>query len=392
MINNNIIYYKLIISTLFLSICFGQSYKLSGEKIFNFSAESVVLVASSTGIGSGVFVTDNGEVITNYHVIEDSISDDIFIVMYEGIHELDNLDDSKFLPAEIISFDKTKDLALLRLKKNNIEIKPINFAFNEDISIGSQVFAIGHPGGLLWSFTEGIVNRIAEDSWSYDVENASTGFFDNIYNWWFDLEEDVPYTVTAKTIFTQTPINPGNSGGLLLNSEGLLVGINTAIDLTMNNVNKAIHGDEVEKFLEKNDIILYDNTKINENLSERSSLISNFVLVSDPEIEGYYFITKFDGVDIQIDFAVPSNNEEAAYIGIDFDNDGYHDTVLYDLNDDSSYSFWDIDIDLNGDIDWSGNVFSDKMSRKYRRFFDKVDSMLVKSFEELERLELITGS
>lgn len=392
MINNNIIYYKLIISTLFLSICFGQSYKLSGEKIFNFSAESVVLVASSTGIGSGVFVTDNGEVITNYHVIEDSISDDIFIVMYEGIHELNNLDDSKFLPAEIISFDKTKDLALLRLKKNNIEIKPINFAFNEDISIGSQVFAIGHPGGLLWSFTEGIVNRIAEDSWSYDVENASTGFFDNIYNWWFDLEEDVPYTVTAKTIFTQTPINPGNSGGLLLNSEGLLVGINTAIDLTMNNVNKAIHGDEVEKFLEKNDIILYDNTTINENLSERSSLISNFVLVSDPEIEGYYFITKFDGVDIQIDFAVPSNNEDAAYIGIDFDNDGYHDTVLYDLNEDSSYSFWDIDIDLNGDIDWSGNVFSDKMSRKYRRFFDKVDSMLVKSFEELERLELITGS
>ena len=392
MINNNIIFYKLIILTLFLSICFGQSYKLSGEKIFNFSAESVVLVASSTGIGSGVFVTDNGEFITNYHVIKDSISDDIFIVMYEGIHELNNLDDSKFLPAEIISFDKTKDLALLRLKKNNKEIKPINFAFNEDISIGSQVFAIGHPGGLLWSFTEGIVNRIAEDSWSYGVENASTGFFDNIYNWWFDLEENVPHRVTAKTIFTQTPINPGNSGGLLLNSEGLLVGINTAIDLTMNNVNKAIPVDEVEKFLEKNDIILYDNTTINENLSERSSLISNFVLVSDPEIEGYYFITKFDGVDIQIDFAVPSNNEDAAYIGIDFDNDGYHDTVLYDLNEDSSYSFWDIDIDLNGDIDWSGNVFSDKMSRKYRRFFDKVNLMLVKSFEELERLELITGS
>ena len=61
--------------------------------------------------------------------------------MYEGIHELNNLDDSKFLPAEIISFDKTKDLALLRLK-NNKEIKPINFAFNEDISIGSQVFEL----------------------------------------------------------------------------------------------------------------------------------------------------------------------------------------------------------------------------------------------------------
>jgi len=380
-------YFILIV---FTTVSFGQTYKLSGEKIFNFSAESVVLVACSNGgFGSGVFVTSDGEVITNYHVIKDSKPNDIAIVIYEGIHEANNLDSSKFLPAEIISFDKSKDLALLRLKNNNIEIKPIDFAFNEDISIGSQVFAIGHPGGLLWSFTEGIVNRIAEDSWSYGAKNAPTGFFENIYNWWFDLEVDIPYTVTAKTIFTQTPINPGNSGGLLLNSSGLLVGINTASELTMNNVNKAIHVDEVEKFLKNNDIIFYNNMTMNENLSERSNIISNFVIISDPELEGYYFITKFDGVNIQIDFGVPSNDDEAAFIGIDRDGDGYHDILLYDVDEDGSYSYWEIDLDMDGNFDWTGDRFNDKMPRYYRKFVERVDVMLTYSFEELERLEMI---
>ena len=380
-------YILLIVS---ITVSFGQTYKLSGEKIFNYSAESVVLVVASNGFGSGVFVTSDGEVITNYHVIEDSKPNDIAIVIYEGIHNKNNLDSSKFLPAEIISFDKSKDLALLRLKNNNIEIKPIDFAFNEDVSIGSQVFAIGHPGGLLWSFTEGIVNRIAEDSWSYGAKNAPTGFFENIYNWWFDLEGDIPYTVTAKTIFTQTPINPGNSGGLLLNSSGLLVGINTASVLTMNNVNKAIHVDEVEKFLKKNDIIFYNNMTMNENLSERSNIISNFVIISDPELEGYYFITKFDGVNIQIDFGVPSNDDEAAFIGIDRDGDGYHDILLYDVDEDGSYSYWEIDLDMDGNFDWTGDRFNDKMPRYYRKFVERVDAMLTDSFEELKRLEMIS--
>ena len=129
---------------------------------------------------------------------------------------------------------------------------------------------------------------------------------------------------------------------------------------------------------------------MNENLSERSNIISNFVLISDPELEGYYFITKFDGVNIQIDFGVPSNFDEAAFIGIDRDGDGYHDILLYDVDEDGSYSYWEIDLDMDGDFDWTGDRFNDKMPRYYRKFVERVDAMLNDSFEELKRLEMIS--
>ena len=251
------------------------------------------------------------------------------------------------------------------------------------------MFAIGHPGGMLWTFTEGIVNRIADNEWSYGPETASAGFFDNLYSWWFDEEEDVGYNVVAKTIFTQTPINPGNSGGLLLNSNGYMVGINTYNDLTMNNVNGAVHVDEVEKFLNKNGIEFEDISTQNDYLSDLSDLISNYVPIRNSEVDGYYFISKFEGDDISIDFGVPKNEDEAAYIGIDRDGDGSYDVILYDIDDDSSYSYWEIDLDIDGNFEWSGNRFNDRMSRYYRKFVKRIDSMLIDSFEELERLGMI---
>ena len=118
-------------------------------------------------------------------------------------------------------------------------------------------------------------------------------------------------------------------------------------------------------------------------------MVSNFVLIRDPEVDGYYFISKFEGEDIQIDYGVPKNEEDAAYIGIDRDRDGYHDIVLYDIDNDSSYSYWEIDLDMDGNFEWSGNRFNDKMIRYYKKFVKKIDSMLVDSFEELERLGMI---
>ena len=384
---------KYIILILITTISLGQSYKLSGDKIFNQAAESVVLIAGSntnqSGYGSGVFISYEGEIVTNYHVIEGFESNDLAVWIYEGFQQLDKYKNSKGLAVDIIAIDKSKDLALLKIKKDIDDIVPIYLAYNEDILIGSQVFAIGHPGGMLWTFTEGIVNRIADNEWNYGSDTASAGFFDNLYSWWFDDEEDLGYNIFAKTIFTQTPINPGNSGGLLLNSDGNMVGINTFNDLTMNDVNGAVHVDEVEKFLEKNGLEFEDISIQNEYLSELSNLVSNFVLIRDPEVDGYYFISKFEGEDIQIDYGVPKNEENAAYIGIDRDRDGYHDIVLYDIDNDSSYSYWEIDLDMDGNFEWSGNRFNDKMIRYYKKFVKKIDSMLVDSFEELERLGMI---
>lgn len=387
------LFYKLFILISLTTISFSQTYKLTGDKIFNLAADSVVLILGSntnqSGMGSGVFVTYEGEIITNYHVIEGYESDELGVWIYEGFQEADRYESSKMIPVDIVATDKSKDLALLKIKKNIDDIVPIYLAYDEDILIGSQVFAIGHPGGMLWSFTEGIVNRIAYNEWNYGPVTASAGFFENLYNWWFDVEEDKGYIVAAKTIFTQTPINPGNSGGLLLNSDGNMVGINTYNDLTMNNVNGAVHIDEVEKFLIKNGLEVSDLLAQNEYVSDLSDLISNFVLIRDPEVEGYYFISKFEGADISIDFGVPRNDEEATYIGIDRNDDGYHDLILYDVDDDGSFSEWDIDLDMDGEFEWSGNIHNDKMMRFYRKFVSRIDSMLNDSFSELTRLGFI---
>ena len=387
-----IILNKYIILILITTISLGQSYKLSGDKIFNQTAESVVLIVGSNtnqyGIGSGVFISYEGEIVTNYHVIEGFESSDLAVWIYEGFQQLDKYKNSKGLAVDIVAIDKSKDLALLKIKKNIENIVPIYLAYNEDILIGSQVFAIGHPDRMLWTFTEGIVNRIADTEWNYGTGTSSVGFFDNLYNWWFDVEQDVGYNIFAKTIFTQTPINPGNSGGLLLNSDGNMVGINT-FENKSSDLNGAVHVDEVEKFLNKNGIEFEDLSKQNEYLSDLSDLVSNFVLIRDPEVDGYYFISKFEGDDIQIDFVVPKNEDEAAYIGIDRDRDGYHDVILYDIDNDSLYSYWEIDLDMDGNFEWSGNRFNDKMIRYYKKFVKKIDSMLVDSFEELERLGMI---
>lgn len=387
------LFYKLFILISLTTISFSQTYKLTGDKIFNLAADSVVLILGSntnqSGMGSGVFVTYEGEIITNYHVIEGYESDELGVWIYEGFQEADRYESSKMIPVDIVATDKSKDLALLKIKKNIDDIVPIYLAYDEDILIGSQVFAIGHPGGMLWSFTEGIVNRIAYNEWNYGPVTASAGFFENLYNWWFDVEEDKGYIVAAKTIFTQTPINPGNSGGLLLNSDGNMVGINTYNDLTMNNVNGAVHIDEVEKFLIKNGLEVSDLLAQNEYVSDLSDLISNFVPIRNPEFDGYYFISKFEGADISIDFGVPRNDEEATYIGIDRNDDGYHDLILYDVDDDGSFSEWDIDLDMDGEFEWSGNIHNDKMMRFYRKFVSRIDSMLNDSFSELTRLGFI---
>ena len=250
------VFLKLIVFCIFISTTFSQDYKLSGDSLFDVAAKSVVFIFGESpdtiAYGSGVFISYEGEIVTNYHVIEGFKSEELAIWIYEGIHEIDNLaEDSKPIPVDIIAVDKSKDLALLKTRENIDDIIPIYIAYDEDIVIGSQVFAIGHPQGLLWSFTEGIVNRIANNTWDYNSENEASGFFESFYNWWNDTDTEQGYTISAKSVFTQTPINPGNSGGLLMNSKGDLVGINTSSRNDSDSINIAVHADEVIKFLEK---------------------------------------------------------------------------------------------------------------------------------------------
>jgi S1-C subfamily serine protease len=134
-------------------------------------------------------------VVTNYHVV--SGASDIIVTFSNG----------NGYPAEVIGADAYSDLAILSVNAPFEEFKPLQIDSSSDLEVGDPVIAIGSPMGLEGSMTNGIVSQIGRT-----IEESLAGSFP-----------------IANIIQTSVPINPGNSGGPLLNYQGNVVGITTAI-------------------------------------------------------------------------------------------------------------------------------------------------------------------
>jgi serine protease Do len=143
------------------------------------------------GLGSGVVVSEDGFIITNNHVIDNA--DDIKVTMYNGDE----------LQAEIVGTDPASDIAVLKVEGNGFRTVPLGNSDN--LRVGEIVFAIGSP--LSADFANTVSMGIVSAS------GRSTVGLNQFENY----------------IQTDAAINPGNSGGPLINVDGELVGINTAI-------------------------------------------------------------------------------------------------------------------------------------------------------------------
>jgi len=143
----------------------------------------------NAGLGSGVIVSPNGYILTNYHVIE--AADDIQI----------SLNDGSTHKARVIGSDPESDLAVLQIKAS--KLPAITFDQDEQVEVGDVVLAIGNPFGVGQTVTMGIVSALGRS-------HLGINTFENF-------------------IQTDAAINPGNSGGALVDVRGNLVGINTAI-------------------------------------------------------------------------------------------------------------------------------------------------------------------
>jgi Do/DeqQ family serine protease len=142
-------------------------------------------------LGSGVIVDPSGLIVTNYHVIADASEVKVA------------LSDKREFGAEIVLKDQRSDLAVLRLKGVNERFPTLQFANSDDLQVGDVVLAIGDPFGVGQTVTHGIVSAVARTQ----VGISDYQFF----------------------IQTDAAINPGNSGGALVDMNGRLVGINSAI-------------------------------------------------------------------------------------------------------------------------------------------------------------------
>ena len=142
-----------------------------------------------TGLGSGVIVSPAGHLLTNHHVIEDA--DEIEV----------QLSDGRRAGARVIGADPDTDLALLKVDLDRLPV--ITLGDSEQIAVGDVVLAIGNPFGVGQTVTSGIVSALGRNQLGINT-------FENF-------------------IQTDAAINPGNSGGALVDAQGRLVGINTAI-------------------------------------------------------------------------------------------------------------------------------------------------------------------
>ena len=144
----------------------------------------------SSSLGSGVIVSPEGVILTNYHVISDA--DEIEVALVDG----------RKVKAKIIGGDPETDVAVLKIDVKQLPT-PITLGKIESVHVGDVVLAIGNPFGVGQTVTSGIISALGRD-------HVGINTFENF-------------------IQTDAAINPGNSGGALVDTRGQLIGINTAI-------------------------------------------------------------------------------------------------------------------------------------------------------------------
>src|SRR6476646_1672678 len=173
---------------------------------------------TSQSLGSGFVWSADGIIVTNNHVVEGASSITV------------NFQDGSQVPAKLIGVDPDSDVAVLRVDAKNLTAAPIGTS--SDLLIGETVVAVGNPFGLSGTVTTVVVSALGRSVPSKEAGRTFTDF-----------------------IQTDASINPGNSGGPLLNIEGRVIGINTAIYAQAQGIGFAIPVDRAKKVIQ--DLLRY---------------------------------------------------------------------------------------------------------------------------------------
>jgi S1-C subfamily serine protease len=152
------------------------------------------------GLGSGFVWDEQGNIITNNHVIAGA--DEIEVTFADGT----------VVPAELIGADPDSDLAVIHVDLPSQQLIPVEVADSNQLRVGQLAIAIGNPFGLDGTMTVGIISALGRSLPASD--NLSAG----------------PVYRIPDVIQTDAPINPGNSGGVLLNDRGQVIGVTAAIE------------------------------------------------------------------------------------------------------------------------------------------------------------------
>lgn len=201
-----------------------------GSSVYAAAVGSVLLLLCEgengrKGIGTGSVLRrqgGDGFVLTNTHVVAGARA------CFAAVKPAGNTPvggNTQLLAVQVVAIDASRDLAIAFVKALPEHVMPLPLGAIDDVAVGQEVHAIGHPHQLYWSYTRGVVSQIRPK---------------------FTMEKGA---FVADVIQTQTPISPGNSGGPLLSSAGKLVGVNTFGRVDGQNLNFAVAVNEVRAFV-----------------------------------------------------------------------------------------------------------------------------------------------
>ena len=265
------------------------------------------IIRGATGTGS--LISSEGLIVTNYHVVENA--NQVWVYPYAKKFDLEK--SKKFLGI-VVSTNKVTDLAILKVYGISSNNRPVPFGNMDSISVGDEVYAIGHPDSLHWSITDGIISNIRKN---YDFKK-------------FDLKADL--------IQNTAPILGGSSGGPLLNERGQIIGVNTIGDSSAN-FNFAVGVNHIRNLLEK----VPHSIKFN---------LDKIKTVNEKELSKQFTnITPGDYNDNGIidEWSVDTNNNNINdTLYVDDDEDGRIERIYIDSNENDKWDLIVYDDDLDG--------------------------------------------
>lgn len=180
---------------------------------------------AGSSTGSGVIISSSGEIVTNNHVIS-------------GASEIKvRLSSGKSYTAKVVGTDSKKDLALIKLENAPSGLKVATLGNSDGVQVGDDVVAIGSPEGLTGTVTSGIVSALNRDvtvstdesQGQQQQQGGGSGQWPFSFGGQQFNGDTGSSTTTYKAIQTDASLNPGNSGGALIDMNGNIVGINSAM-------------------------------------------------------------------------------------------------------------------------------------------------------------------
>jgi len=291
-------------------------YRGSAKQIYKNYSKSVFFLLNTEGegiVGTGFLVDKSGLVLSNWHVTDGAKQMFVWTLPEEGALDAQILfKEINPYYGQVVAENKLEDLALIKVSGLPSSIIPVELGSNQEVDIGDNVYAIGHPKSLPWTFSSGMVSQIREKhKWMY-----------------VDKSEH-----QATVIQMQTPISTGNSGGPLFTSEGKVVGVNTLMQGEGQNLNFAVAVDHVKKFIKENPNVKKVNPAgalVKKNFPNATAQDYN----KNGIIDTWYVDTNKNG---KIDTAF-----------IDDDEDGFVEGTLIDKNENGVWELMVLDTDKDG--------------------------------------------